>query len=43
MPGIVLNGQYNGKCCLVNQKDLFIFYLHGKVVGRHRVLSDVLL
>lgn len=23
MPGTVLNGQYSGKCFLVNQKDLF--------------------
>lgn len=23
-PGIVLNGQYNGECFPVNQKDLFV-------------------
>lgn len=44
MPGSVLNGQYSGKCFLVNQKDLFekvIFYLHGRIVESHRVLKGM--
>lgn len=36
-PRIVLNGQYNGECFPVNQKDLFVNC--GKVVGRHRILE----
>lgn len=44
MPDAVLNGQCSDKCFLVNQKDLFekvIFYLHRRVVGRHRVLKEM--